>query len=782
MREFDPKEYGAHGFHALLSDDFTAQYVPKKIQKGLLGILYHHKPQDEIGHIVQVADWWASGERQKGGADKESPAQARLLSILSRVELQLSAPASKWQYNLGEYDIDSDVTYPVGEEEDNHSEKQISYTEFWKQFREEVDGWKIASGSNWETQDSEVYYKTLLALMKKYFWCVPSATPWQSDEDKRIWPDVSLFDHLSLTSAIAACLAAGDINVSQLQTDDQNPVAILVRGDLSGIQNFIYRISRPEAETGHIAKRLRGRSFYLTILVDVVVDWILQELDLPPNCALFVGGGRFDLLISLNQQEKLNALHRQLEDWLLKGFHGELGIQVATCPVLSKDFSDMRCAYNELESKLAVLKQQKWSNHITNPDFFQPKTQMWHVCRICQLTPMNDPATCALCAQHENIGRYLPQAAYLAYCYGNEVLELDKKQIINFTESPFGVRIAFVRDQDIKQFLGTKGKINIYKLNDTKNFVFPGIASGFRFIANSAPRAKERLTGNGLDPIEVGDVLSFEWIAELSTGAKRLGVLKADVDHLGLVMGEGLSDELPNGLRPTISRIAALSGTLDLFFSGLLNRICSQVYEDWAETSNHELVDKVEGLFYVVYSGGDDLFVLGPWDVVLKLAARLNQKFARFSGNNPNLTLSAGYVQVKPRFPIQKFADLVDQAEKEAKQSGRNQIFAFGQVMTWQDEESSFDNLCELASDLEKEIKENNFPRGLIADLGRVNRQYYPTKGPVNPMWTPRLFYTLARRLNRNTFDSFGKKLISTMRGGKIHVPVSIVSLITRKE
>ena len=146
---------------------------------------------------------------------------------------------------------------------------------------------------------------------------------------------------------MAACLNESDVGSTQA---DQ-PLALLVRGDLSGIQNFIYRITRPESETEHVAKRLRGRSFYLGLMTDVAVDWLLRELNLPPNCALFVGGGRFDLLVRLSDQTRLSELQHRLEEWLLQEFQGELGLQIAATEVRAKDFGDMRAAYQTLDEQ-----------------------------------------------------------------------------------------------------------------------------------------------------------------------------------------------------------------------------------------------------------------------------------------------------------------------------------------------------------------------------------------------------------------------------------------------
>jgi CRISPR-associated protein Csm1 len=71
----------------------------------------------------------------------------------------------------------------------------------------------------------------------------------------------------------------------------EEPVALLIGGDLSGIQRFLYAISSEGA-----AKSLRGRSAYLALLADAAVEFLLRELDLPPTQVVYRSGGHFYLL------------------------------------------------------------------------------------------------------------------------------------------------------------------------------------------------------------------------------------------------------------------------------------------------------------------------------------------------------------------------------------------------------------------------------------------------------------------------------------------------------
>lgn len=787
--DFNESDYGKHGYHALLSSDFVKGYMPAHLQKGLSGVLYHHRADLDEPSIrqVQLADHFAAGERRIGSEEQADPKDARLIPVLSNVELLQPSPMGR-KHRLEALDVQTaQSTYPTDSQEGD-------YAGLWKQMTGELMQWKQEMGQEWEMQSGEDYFTTLLAVFQKYLWCIPSATPWQEKEkDKpyRAWPDVSLYDHNRLTSAIAACLAY-DETLPEEKSDQ--PVALLVRGDVSGIQGFIYRLSRPEAETEHVAKRLRGRSFYLQLLTEVVVDWILREIGLPPSCAVFVGGGRFDLLLPLKASEKLQELNESLTAWLFKKFQGEIGLLIAAQEANLCDFTDTREISMKLDEQLEISKRRKWLDSLSDETFFNPVGDQWHVCNVCRLTTMPDPGVCPLCVQHENIGKHLPHARYLAFCY-DTTPALNGEQIIKFDDAPFGTQVAILRDdQDLQKLRTAGGRVTLYSVNKTDRFIVPGIAGSFRFLANTAPKAKKDFKLPDEQPIHKGDILHFEAIAELSKGAKRIGILKADVDRLGLAMSEGLNEASSQRsgmatLRPTLSRVAAFSRMLDLFFTGHLNRICDEVFRDWEKNSQHERVGETDGLFYVMYSGGDDLFIVGPWDQVLVLALKLRNEFYAFTGQNPNLTLSAGYVQVKPRYPTQKFAELVDEAEKQAKGGGRNRFTAFGQVMLWTDadletkEDASFEWLQKEAERWVAAIdaKPQELPGGLIYDLGGLFRQHRTKDGKLRPMWTPRLYYTLARRLKPEVRQKFEQTIFKAITSCKTLVPVSIASLFIRE-
>ncbi len=737
--------------HALASKDFAERFVPTRWKAALEGVAYHHAPQNHaLSRLIQQADHLAAGERRQGEQERSAPSKTLLQPILSSVHLKEDERMAKVFYPLRPLSIEGDAIFPIAAPDPDSVER--GYESLSNQLLAEMEEWKRKT-VNWDQMEADAYYLTLVSILRKYLWCVPSATPWEPVKDRRTFPDLPLYEHLRLTSAIAACLAADGRDET---TDEKAPVALLVRGDVSGIQNFIYRITNPGSETEHVAKRLRGRSYYLSAVMELTVEWILRSLGLPSVCALFVGGGRFDLILPLSVAQSLQTMRQRLQDWLLKTFEGELTLHIAAQPMSAQDFADTRPIGRRLDAQLELGKLQKWNDSLQNEAFYEPQEAKWHVCRICRLTPLADPGICSLCRQHEQIGSCLPFATDLVWVKTPARFEGHSDQVVSFTDAPFGMALLIIKDQEELQSVLTQNQVvRIVHLNKTDDFVVPNQPATFGFLANSAP-------------ILAKQVATFEQIAQKSRGAKRLGVLKADADCLGLVMSEGLEDESQN-LRPTLSRVAALSSALDLFFAGYLNQIC-------------KLASQGEQKFYIMYSGGDDLFLVGPWDAVLELARKLNNEFQRYTGGNPSLSLSAGYVQVKPDYPTHKFSELVDEAEHKAKSDGRDRITAFNISMQWHKTEISFERMWKLATDIVDLVETKKvMPRGMIAELGRTFRMHKTPQG-LNVMWTPRLHYILYRRMDKKIVDQLKPDLMEAMRGMAILVPVSISSLMTRKE
>ncbi len=167
---------------------------------------------------------------------------------------------------------------------------------------------------------------------------------------------------------------------------------------------------------------------------------------------------------------------------------------------------------------------------------------------------------------------------------------------------------------------------------------------------------------------------SFEELALESTGKPLLGLLRMDVDNLGTIFAKGFAG------KKTFTRLASLSRFLSLFFKTYLDRLleCKNLPEGFEPLDLSEKNPKQNGRnATVVYAGGDDLFIIGAWDDVAEISIDIQKAFTKFCGDNPNLTISGGFVVQHHDFPLYKLADLGHEAEKTSKESDKNRLTLF---------------------------------------------------------------------------------------------------------
>jgi hypothetical protein len=162
-----------------------------------------------------------------------------------------------------------------------------------------------------------------------------------------------------------------------------------------------------------------------------------------------------------------------------------------------------------------------------------------------------------------------------------------------------------------------------------------------------------------------GKLLTFEQIADAAKGDNLLGVLKADADNVGVKVGEIARQD------PNLEALRRFSFDLDYFFG---------------EEVQSELNKSAWQTIYSVYSGGDDLLLVGPWNVILDFAGTVQQAFAEGPGKKYGFTLSAAVSLAPYRLPIRHGVERADHLlEVQAKRDPKNQCAAMGGVWNWQD-------------------------------------------------------------------------------------------------
>ena len=206
----------------------------------------------------------------------------------------------------------------------------------------------------------------------------------------------------------------------------------------------------------------------------------------------------------------------------------------------------------------------------------------------------------------------------------------------------------------------------------------------------------EKKKNDLFDAIKEGGAKSFLHIAKEALvkkdnkyyGVEALGILKADIDNLGLIFAIGLRDS-DGRSRITISRLATLSRMINSFFA---------VHLPYQLKTNSDFSN-----IYTVFAGGDDLFLIGPWNKMIDFARQFHRNFKRYFCFNPDFTISAGMAIVKPDFPVHALASVSENALEEAKVE-KDCLNVFGVNIKWEHLDELFNIKNKLYDMLESNI------------------------------------------------------------------------------
>jgi CRISPR-associated protein Csm1 len=187
-------------------------------------------------------------------------------------------------------------------------------------------------------------------------------------------------------------------------------------------------------------------------------------------------------------------------------------------------------------------------------------------------------------------------------------------------------------------------------------------------------------TGNHIAcKLWVGDYKNgdtFEELANAANGIAKLGVLRADIDNLGQTFVSGFESAENKDKYVTISRTATFSRKLSIFFKYHINEILTN--GKYCTITNKE----GERNIAIVYSGGDDVFVVGAWDDVIEFAIDLNDALNAYA--QETLTISAGIGIYPQKYPISVMAEQTGELEELSKQyPNKNAVTLFEEGNTY---------------------------------------------------------------------------------------------------
>ena len=202
--------------------------------------------------------------------------------------------------------------------------------------------------------------------------------------------------------------------------------------------------------------------------------------------------------------------------------------------------------------------------------------------------------------------------------------------------------------------------------------------------------------------------LTFEEMSKKAQGDYRLAVLKADVDDMGVKVGQIAGQDSQEGM--SYERLRSFSSSIHTFF---VEKIQDMLKESWP-------------LIYTIYAGGDDLLLVGSWNVMLDFAGSLAKEFESGPGLEYGpLTLSAGLALVSYRVPIRHSVERGEKLLEQAKgREGKNSCAALDAVWAW----DSHDAVVGDGKKLARWISEGLVSRSLLHRLLRLAESNEPAR------------------------------------------------------
>jgi len=378
-------------------------------------------------------------------------------------------------------------------------------------------------------------------------------------------------------------------------------------------------ILKPVPGAKGAAKRLRGRSLQVSALTALLAQEVEQ---LFPNAEIFYSaGGRFLVHAPASPDWKapLDDLQRKIDEWMGLQFRGEVVFHLA-----SAQFTDGKIPRDGLRKSMTDRKMRPLAGFLIG-------NGAWDETRF--LRTLDDPPSvfkCPACLTTANKPVIQKDEDDTQIC---EECDRDKKLGQELANSP---RAMLVRDAG--------GQIPFL---DGARYTIGNSGTISAHVIHHMPRD------------ERNKPLTLEQVAEKSIGTRKwLGYLRLDADGVGSKFRE---------LENKPARIRALSKLLHTFFRDCVQQKLGQKYH-W---------------IYPVYGGGDDLFVIGPWNVVIDFAAELATEF--HIASQGKLSFSAGIALSKPKQHILSKSEEAESGlnEHAKMKPGKKSIHVLGETFSW---------------------------------------------------------------------------------------------------
>lgn len=494
---------------------------------------------------------------------------------------------------------------------------------------------------------SKDFLNYLLEVLEKNLIYIPSNT----SKDSLL--DISLYDYSKLIAAISSCIFQYKTskNIYDLREKlymkynefcNEN-VFLIYSMDVSGIQDFIYTIHTEKA-----LKTLRARSFYLEIMMEHLVDELLDLLKLSRANILYTGGGHAYLILpnTLDVKKELDTFERRINKWFIDTFNISLYIAGGCGECSANSLRNYpKGSYSEIfkniSSDISLKKMRRYNSEQIIEMISQKTTQKERECKVCKRTDMlTENDKCEICENLQLISNEILK---------DEFFVIVNEKVNNSLPLPLGKYLVSKNKKEIANTIKyDKTYIRCYSKNKFHDDIFA-------------------------TKIWVGDYVqkgSFEELSNSATGINRIALLRADIDNLGQSFISGFENDKNKDLYVTISRTSVFSRKLSTFFKLYINNVIEngKYFLPGASKKQRDVV--------IVYSGGDDMFIVGAWDDIIGISVDIYESFKKYCQNT--LTISAGIGVYHNNYPISSMAKEVGELEENSKSmDGKNSITIF---------------------------------------------------------------------------------------------------------
>ena len=763
---------------------------------------------DRVASGFDREEFEAYNQADEGTATGKNHYTARQLPLFEQIRLDSKAE-QKYVYRYPLKPLSPNSIFPVKAlecEGNDDKAAQKEYNDLWQGFIKDLKLLPKSHRNNWSLWLD--HFETLWGV---YTQAIPSATAFN------IRPDVSLYDHSRVAAALATALwryhhelkqtdaeAAKDLKAQEKSWAENK--FLLIQGDFFGIQDFIFA---SDGETNkRAAKLLRGRSFYVSLLSECAALKVLDILDLPSTSQVINAAGKF-MIVAPNTVatiEKLQQVQQELDSWFLEHSWGQAGVGLAWTEAACNDFrrfnrdvadaptevgatptsrlkptSPYQQLIKKLFEQLDIIKNQRLNlcgdslAPIIFNDFLDSFDNDKGVCKIDGRSPAkilldNEIWISELANDQINTGTWLAKAERERILITRKSLGMDTALKIAI----FDYHISFAKSEEDQGKFGEQAKNgNLLRAWD---FSLPKSAdqalwNGYarRTINAYVPLFDDKAQAEaalgkykGEEKLDLDEAKTFNHIAcEDQTlqdnhqwlGISALSTLKGDVDNLGMIFQNGLSDDV------SFSKTAALSRQINVFFTVYLPWLCKTEYPNT----------------YTVFAGGDDFFLVGPWLSQIKLAGKMRQAFQDYVAGNSEVHFSAGISTTKPGLPISQLGEMAETALEQAKAHNppvmtvaattvgamtvgatptsrltslpKNAVTCFNQSMFW-DEFSALETRRNRLQQLHQEMSlSTGYVYGLLT---LINMAEKVNEKPENAIWHSYFAYRTVRMLERN--------------------------------